>query len=122
MTPSRTMDENLLQERVSALARGPMKSRIAPQPQGRGDWTITLVLSMAFLLIYLRTLCPTVYLGDSGDICTAIATGGVPHPPGYPLFGLLGRLALALIPQGEPAFRIGCVVAPAAADAVGVLY
>src|SRR6476661_6782800 len=79
-------------------------------------------LGLAFLGLYLRTLCPTVYLGDSGEISTAIATGGVPHPPGYPLFGLLGRAALALIPWGEPAFRIGCVVAAAAAAAVAVLY
>src|SRR5262249_19227405 len=79
-------------------------------------------LGLAFLGLYLRTLCPTVYLGDSGEISTAIATGGVPHPPGYPLFGLLGRAALALIPWGEPAFRIGCVVAAAAAAAVATLY
>src|SRR5207245_998256 len=72
--------------------------------------------------LYLRTLCPTVYLGDPGEFCTAIATGGVPHPPGYPLFSLLGRAALALIPFGEPAFRIGCVVALAAALAVAALY
>ena len=56
-------------------------------------------------------LCPTVYLGDDGEICTAIATGGVIHPPGYPLFSLLARLALALVPGGEPAYRIGCLVA-----------
>jgi hypothetical protein len=79
-------------------------------------------LGVGFLLLYLRTLCPTVYLGDSGDLCTAIATGGVAHPPGYPLFTLLGRVALAWIPFGEPAFRIGCVVALAAAGAVTVLY
>jgi hypothetical protein len=79
-------------------------------------------LLVAFLLLYLRTLCPTVYLGDSGEISTAIATGGVIHPPGYPLLSLLGRAALFAIPWGEPAFRIGCVVALAAALAIGVLY
>jgi Protein O-mannosyl-transferase TMEM260-like len=75
-----------------------------------------------FLLLYLRTLCPTVYLGDTGEISTAIATGGVIHPPGYPLFWLFGRLAMAVVPVGEPAFRIGCAVALAAAAAVGTLY
>ena len=86
------------------------------------DTRIALALGGAFFLLYLRTLCPTVFLGDSGEICTAIATGGVIHPPGYPLFSLLGRLALLLVPVGEPAFRIGCVVALAAAGTVGVLY
>src|SRR5881275_2780551 len=86
------------------------------------DGAAALTLAAGFLLIYLRSLCPTVYLGDSGEISTAIATGGIPHPPGYPLFSLLGRAALALIPWGEPAFRIGCVVAAAAAAAVATLY
>jgi hypothetical protein len=88
----------------------------------KNEALVVLGLTVAFLLVYLRTLCPTVYLGDSGDFCTAIVTGGVPHPPGYPLFGVLGRIALALLPVGEPAYRIGCLVALAAAAAVGVAY
>src|ERR1051326_2473444 len=94
----------------------------APSVASRRDLPMALVLSAAFLLLYLRTLCPTVYLGDSGEIATAIVTGGVIHPPGYPLFTLLGRVALALIPYGEPAFRIGCLVAAAGAGAVATLY
>src|SRR5437588_8779534 len=105
-----------------------MRTVIAPGHAGidiqlkRTDAAVGLGLAAAFLYIYLRTLCPTVYLGDSGDFCTAIVTGGVPHPPGYPLFGLLGRASLHLIPYGEPAFRIGCVVAAAAAGAIAMLY
>src|SRR5438093_10998389 len=78
------------------------------------DAWVALGLALGFLMLYLRTLCPTVYMGDSGEICTAITTGGVIHPPGYPLFSLLGRIALFLVPGGEPAFRIGCLVALAA--------
>src|SRR5689334_6462000 len=83
-----------------------------------GDRLVGVGLFLGFALLYLTTLCPTAYVGDSGEIAAAIATGGIIHPPGYPLFGLLGRLALILIPVGEPAFRIGCVVAFAAAAAV----
>jgi hypothetical protein len=86
------------------------------------DRTYAAALGAAFLLLYVRTLCPTVYLGDSGEICGAIVQNGVVHPPGYPLFSLLGRLALVLVPVGEPAFRIGVVTAMAAASAVGVVY
>src|SRR5437588_11859620 len=105
-----------------------MRTVIAPGHAGidiqlkRTDAAVGLGLAAAFLYLYLRTLCPTVYLGDPGDFCTAIVTGGVPHPPGYPLFSLLGRAALLLIPIGEPAFRIGCVVAGAAALAVAALF
>jgi hypothetical protein len=88
----------------------------------RLDGWIVAILAMGFAWLYLRTLCPTIYVGDSGEICTAIATGGVIHPPGYPLLGLLGRAAVALLPWGEPAYRIGVVVALAAAFAVAMLY
>src|SRR5437660_9230440 len=89
-------------------------------PRAR-DAKIAAALGVGFLLVYLRTLCPTVYLGDVGEIATAIASGGVAHPPGYPVFSLLGRLFLWL-PFGEPAFRIGCLVALAGAGAVAALY
>jgi hypothetical protein len=78
-------------------------------------------LFLAFAALYIATLCPTVYLGDSGEISLAIWSGGMIHPPGYPLFGLLGRSFL-LLPFGEPAFRIGLITALAAAAAVAVLY
>ena len=93
-----------------------------PLSSGKRDALIGLGLAAVFFLLYLRTLCPTVYLGDSGEITTAIATGGIVHPPGYPLFSLLGRLVLALVPVGEPAFRVGLIVITAAAAAVGVLF
>lgn len=92
------------------------------QTEIRRDGWIALALATGFLLVYLRTLCPTTYLGDSGQISTAIVTGGIIHPPGYPLFSLLGRASLLLVPWGEPAFRIGCVVVLAAAAAVATLY
>src|SRR5438477_1620300 len=88
----------------------------------RKDAAIASGLAASFLLLYLRTLCPTVYLGDSGEIATAIVTGGVIHPPGYPLFSLLGRAAVGCLPFGEPAFRMGCLVAAAGAGAVAALY
>jgi hypothetical protein len=100
-----------------------MRTETSRERDGHGSdrWT-ALGLAAGFLALYLRTLCPTVYLGDVGDFCTAVVTGGVPHAPGYPLFSLLGRAALVLVPVGEPAFRIGCVVALAAAGAVAALF
>ena len=34
------------------------------------------VLFLIALVVYLRTLCPTVYQGDSGEILTTMATLG----------------------------------------------
>lgn len=81
-----------------------------------------LALGLAFWALYLATLCPTVFRGDSGEIIAAIWGQGVIHPPGYPLFTLLGKLFLVLVPFGEPAFRIGVLVALGGAAAVACLY
>lgn len=72
------------------------------------------------LLLYLLTLCPTVYVGDSGELVTAAYELGVAHPPGYPLYVLLARLA-TLFPFGEIAFRVNLLSAVASAAAGLVL-
>jgi hypothetical protein len=79
------------------------------------------VAALAALWVYALTLSPTVAwvnLGeDSGDLLAASATLGIPHPTGYPLFVLLGRLA-TFVPAGSIAFRINLVAALAAAVSV----
>lgn len=52
---------------------------------------IVVILFFLFVtLLYLHNLTRDVYSGDIGDLVTAAFVGGVPHPPGYPLFTLLG--------------------------------
>ena len=79
------------------------------------------VAALAALWAYALTLSPTVAwvnLGeDSGDLLAASATLGIPHPTGYPLFVLLGRVA-TFLPLGSIAFRINLVAALAGAVSV----
>jgi hypothetical protein len=79
------------------------------------------VAALAALWAYALTLSPTVAwvnLGeDSGDLLAASVTLGIPHPTGYPLFVLLGRLA-TFLPLGSIAFRINLVAALAGAVSV----
>ncbi|MBA3469800.1 MAG: DUF2723 domain-containing protein [Herpetosiphonaceae bacterium] len=74
--------------------------------------------------LYLFTLSPTVttaYGGaDGGELATAVALGGVAHPPGYPTYLLLGRVAL-LLPGGEVAGRLAALNALCLALAASVL-
>ena len=91
-------------------------------PPNTNDRRTATFLGLAFFLLYVATFCPTVFRGDSGEIVTAICSGGIIHPPGYPLFMLLGRLFLGIIPLGEPAFRLGVLVALAGVGAVIALY
>jgi len=61
----------------------------------------------AFLIpftIYLITICPTVHLGDSGELNLAAATLSIPHVPGYPLLVSIGH-AFCRTPFGSGAFR-----------------
>jgi hypothetical protein len=79
--------------------------------------------ALAALWVYAMTLSPTVTwrnMGeDSGDLLAASVTLGIPHPTGYPLYVLLGRVA-SLVPLGNTAFRINLV--SALAGAAGVLF
>ena len=58
--------------------------------------------------LYSHTLAPGLTWAydsaDSGDLLTAIATGGVPHPSGYPTYLLFASL-FAKLPFGTLAFR-----------------
>lgn len=81
-----------------------------------GLWVGLIVLFIP-LVVYIYTLCPTVFVGDAGDFVTAAYTLGVPHPPGYPVYTMLGHLFTHLpIPGGisAPAYRMNFMSALAA--------
>jgi tetratricopeptide (TPR) repeat protein len=71
--------------------------------------------------VYLSTLSPTVYLGDSGELTAAAFCLGIPHNSGYPLYSLLGKL-FCLIPLGNIAFRANLMSACLAVATVWLIY
>lgn len=74
---------------------------------------------------YLRTLAPDLTWAnggaDGGDLITAIATGGVPHPSGYPTFLLVAEF-FSRLPFGTLAFRINLMSAVLGIYTVLALY
>ncbi|CAM9708487.1 unnamed protein product, partial [Ectocarpus fasciculatus] len=46
--------------------------------------------------VYHVTLFPSIAGGDSGELMAEACVGGVPHPPGYPLYTLLSQAAAAI--------------------------
>lgn len=64
-----------------------------------------LIIFLSSLVLYFLTLSNTIYGGDAGDLVTAILAKGFPHPPGYPLYTILGRILVninfSLSPAGK---------------------
>ena len=72
----------------------------------RAGWFV----SAFCLILYLLTLCPTVYWDDAGELIAACYTLGIPHPPGHPLYAILGKL-FTLLPMGTIAWRVNLMSA-----------
>lgn len=103
----------------SALVATPPEAA-APAIAAR-PWLWPLITFVALLALYIVTLAPGVVGGDSGELVSASATGGVPHPPGYPLYALLARV-LASLPLGHSvAWRVNLLSALATAGAAAFI-
>jgi hypothetical protein len=70
-----------------------------------------LALFVVAEIIYVATTCPTYFLVDCPELNAAAAEWGVPHPPGYPLYTMLGGPAIRLLPFGmAPLGAKGCCI------------
>jgi Protein of unknown function (DUF2723)/Tetratricopeptide repeat len=86
--------------------------------------TTIVVGWMVFLFataVYLTTLTPTVPFWDSGEFIAVSNILGIPHPPGTPLYVLIGRIA-TLIPIASIAQRVNGLSALASSLAVLLTY
>ena len=75
-------------------------------------------------VLYVLTLAPTTAFWDTSEYIATAHTIGIPHPPGNPLFVVLGRAwSLLLAPLGLPvAVRINLLAATTSAAATGLFY
>lgn len=80
------------------------------------------LLAAGVFAVYAAGACRTIYVGDSGELVAAAVTLGIPHPSGYPLYVLLGKLWTLLVPVGSVAFRMSLFSAAGAAAACGVVF
>jgi hypothetical protein len=95
----------------------------ASSPERRAGRIAALATWLCFLApcaLYAITATRTVQGGDTGEFLVVALRGGVPHPPGYPLYTLLARLFGAL-PLADPALRVACLSIVCGATAVAVL-
>ncbi len=84
-------------------------------------WCATFVF-LASLVVYAMTMADTVSFWDCGEFSACSYTLAVPHPPGSPLFLLLGRV-FSLLPISEDiAVRITWMSVLASAFSILLMY
>lgn len=83
---------------------------------------IAALLGLSAFTYYLYGVYPSVSVGDAGEFITAAWTLGVPHPPGFPLYTLLGHVFAVLLPWGNPAYRLNVFSALTAAACVALFF
>ncbi|MFL7868193.1 MAG: DUF2723 domain-containing protein, partial [Anaerolineales bacterium] len=97
---------------------------MTPRPRALGSrsnpWGGISLFLLTFL-VYLRTLAPGVYGYDSAELATGVFTQGIIHPPGYPLYLLIGKL-FTLLPVRDVAYRLNLMSAFFAALTIVLLY
>lgn len=80
----------------------------------RSPVAAALLVGALTFAVYVRTAAPTITWEagaiDGAELAAAAAVLGVPHPTGYPLYMILGRL-FTWLPIGEVAFRVALLSA-----------
>lgn len=88
----------------------------------RLDLLTGLLLFLTGLYAYTATLAPTVLEGDAALFQYTPCVLGVTYPTGYPLYILLGKLWVTLLPVGEIAWRMNLFSAFCSAAALPLIY
>jgi hypothetical protein len=82
---------------------------------------ISPALFISVFCLYLIYLCPTLFSGDSPLLTVSAFALGPAHPPGYPLYVMLGK-ALSFIPAGSVAFKLNLLSALSGAAASVLVF
>lgn len=82
--------------------------------------SISLTTGLSYLFTVSQRLTWANFGNDGGDFLSAILTGGIPHPTGYPTYTFLGIL-FQKIPIGDPYFRAAMLSWLPAAIGAGLL-
>ena len=89
----------------------------------RPSYLAATLTSLVVFAIYLATLAPSTAMWDTSEYISAAYVLGLPHPPGNPLFVLIGRV-FAILPLGHlsVAMKVNILAALTSAIAAGMWF
>src|SRR5215470_16567853 len=88
----------------------------------RPSYKAALAVMAVALVLYLVTLAPSTAMWDTSEYIAAAYTLGLPHPPGNPLFVILGRVFSILPIATTVAVRINILAAICSAISAGMWF
>jgi hypothetical protein len=109
-------DLGRIERRKAMMPAG--SERLAPD---RADWAQAGLVALALFVLYAATAPRTVALEDDGLFILSSYFLGIEHPPGFPLYTLLGKL-FTLLPFGSVAYRVHLMSALFGALTCGLLW
>src|SRR5690242_5535854 len=87
----------------------------------RADWAHAGVVTLVILALYAATAPRTVALEDDSLFVLSSYFLGIEHPPGYPIFTMVGHL-FSKLPLGSVAYRVHLASAFFGALTCGVMW
>ena len=106
----------------AAQSREPERSTTQPQIGPPPSYGAAALTGLAVLGLYVTTLAPSTAMWDTSEYIAAAYTMGIPHPPGNPLFIIIGRVFALLPIAGSVAARINVLAAICSAVAAGMWF
>ena len=103
----------------------PPRSSAVPNPElgaYRPSYGAAAIATALVLLLYVVTLAPTTAMWDASEYIAAVKVLGLPHPPGNPLFVLIGHTFGLLPIAPEYAQRINLLAALCSALSAGIWF
>jgi hypothetical protein len=88
----------------------------------RPSYLAAALTALGVLILYVVTLAPTTAMWDTSEYIASAFVLGNPHPPGNPLFVLLGRVFAVLPIPGSVAVKINLLAAVTSALSAGFWF
>src|SRR5918992_2550433 len=99
-----------------------MSTSIRAELDYRPSYLAAAATETAVLILYIITLSPSTAMWDASEYIAAAHVMGLPHPPGNPLFVILGRFFAILPIAPTVAQRINILAALTSAISAGMWF